>query len=63
VTILYRNPARPDEACMTMILGQGNAEATIDALEGRGFLIDKITFAPLTRSIASAAQTAAITQV
>jgi hypothetical protein len=36
---------------MTMILGQGNAEATIDALEGRGFLVDKITFAPLIRSI------------
>jgi hypothetical protein len=46
VTILYRNPARPDEACMTMISGQENAEALIENLEGRGFLVDKITFAP-----------------
>lgn len=46
LTILYRNPALPDEGCMTMILGQENAEAVIAHLEGRGFLIDKITFAP-----------------
>jgi hypothetical protein len=50
VTILYRNPARPDVACMTMILGQDNAEATIDRLEDQGFLIDKITFAPSAKS-------------
>jgi predicted dithiol-disulfide oxidoreductase (DUF899 family) len=50
VTILYRNPARPDEACMTMIMGQQNAEAAVDHLEHQGFLIEKITFAPLAKS-------------
>jgi hypothetical protein len=50
VTILYRNPARPDEASMTMIMGQNKAETMIEQLEGRGFLIDKITFAPSAKS-------------
>jgi hypothetical protein len=50
VTILYRNPARPDEASMTMIMGQNKAETMIDHLEDLGFLIDKITFAPSAKS-------------
>lgn len=50
VTILYHNPARPDEACMTMIMGQNKAESMIEHLEGRGFLIDKITLTPSAKS-------------
>ena len=50
LTILYRNPARPDEACMTMVLGQETAETTIDQLEDQGFLIDKITVDPSAKS-------------
>ena len=50
LTILYHNPARPDEACMTMVLGQETAETTIDQLEDQGFLIDKITFDPSAKS-------------
>jgi hypothetical protein len=50
LTILYRNPARPDEACMTMIMGQESAEATINHLEDQGFLVDKITFDPSAKS-------------
>ena len=46
LTILYHNPARPDEACMTMVLGQETAGPTIDQLEDQGFLIDKITLDP-----------------
>jgi hypothetical protein len=46
LTILYRNPKRPDEAGMTMIVGQPEAGAMIDQLEKRGFIVDKITFAP-----------------
>ena len=50
LTILYRNPARPDEACMTMIMGQESAEAVINHLEDQGFLIDKITFDPSAKA-------------
>jgi hypothetical protein len=44
--ILYRNPNRPDEAVMTMIVGQAEAAAVINRLEKRGCVVDKITFAP-----------------
>lgn len=50
LTILYRNPARPHEACMAMIMGQ-NAEAMMNHLEDQGFVIDKITFAPSAKSV------------
>jgi hypothetical protein len=50
VTILYRNPARPDEACMTMIMGQASAETAIDQLKERGFVVEKITVAPSAKS-------------
>jgi hypothetical protein len=43
LTILYHDPRRPDEACMTMIAGQPLAEAAIAELEKRGFVVDKIT--------------------
>jgi hypothetical protein len=49
VTILYRSPARPNEGSMTMLMGQENAEATIDQLEERGFVVEKITYAPSSR--------------
>lgn len=45
LTILYHNPRRPDEPMMTLIAGQPNAAATVDQLEARGFVVDKITFA------------------
>jgi len=41
--ILYHDPRRPDEGGMTMIAGQVEGEATIDRLEQRGFVVDKIT--------------------
>ena len=44
--ILYRNPKRPDEAGTTMIAGRAEAGAAISQLEKRGFIVDKITFAP-----------------
>ena len=46
LTILYHNPERPDETRMTMIVGQPKAAAIITQLEKRGFVVDKITFAP-----------------
>jgi hypothetical protein len=51
LTILYHNPKRPREAGMIMIMGQNNAQAAIEGLERRGFVIDKITF---TRSMRAA---------
>jgi hypothetical protein len=50
LTILYRNPQRPDEGGMTMIAGQPEAAAMINQLEKRGFEIVKITFAPLIKA-------------
>jgi hypothetical protein len=43
LTILYRHRDRPDEAGMTMILGQQEVAARVDQLERRGFIVDKIT--------------------
>jgi hypothetical protein len=51
LTILYRNPQRPDEGGMTMIAGQTEAEAVIDKLEQRGFEIVKITLGPLAKAV------------
>jgi hypothetical protein len=50
VTIRYRDPKRPDGAGMTMISDRAKAEAMVDQLEKRGFLIEKITYAPFARS-------------
>ncbi len=50
LTILYRNPERPDEAGIIMIADQAKAAAMIDQLEERGFVVDKITFGPSPRS-------------
>ena len=49
LTILYRNPERPDEAGM-IITDQAKAAAMIDQLEERGFVVDKITFGPSSKS-------------
>jgi len=46
LTILYHYPGRPDEGCMILVSDQEKGTATIDELEKRGFVIDKITFAP-----------------
>ena len=44
LTILYRHRDRPEEAAMTMISGHGQVAATtLDQLEKRGFVVDKIT--------------------
>lgn len=51
--ILYRNPKRPDEAGTTMIAGRAEAGAAIDQQERRGFIVDKITFAPFVRGLSS----------
>jgi hypothetical protein len=51
LTILYRNPQRPDEGGMTMIAGQTEATAMINHLEKRGFEIVKITYAPFTQAV------------
>ena len=50
LVIRYRNPRRPDEGCMTMISDRMQAEAIIKRLERQGFLVEKITFAPVTKS-------------
>jgi hypothetical protein len=47
LTILYHNPARPDDDGMTMISGQAEAAAVLDQLATRGFVIDKITLGPV----------------
>ena len=46
LTILYHNPARPDDDGMTMISGQVEAAAVLNRLATRGFVIDKITVGP-----------------
>ena len=43
LTILYRHRDRPDEDGMTMISARENVTATIDELERRGFVVDKVT--------------------
>jgi len=53
LTILYRDPQRPFERGMTMIAGQAKAAAMVDQLEKRGFVVDKITFAPSARTAPS----------
>jgi hypothetical protein len=53
LTILYRNPQRPDDAGMVMISGREKAAATIARLERRGFVVDKITLRPLRRANAA----------
>jgi hypothetical protein len=50
LVIRYRNPKRPDEGGMTMIADRAEAEAIIKRLERQGFLVEKITFAPIARS-------------
>jgi hypothetical protein len=50
LVILYRNPQRPDEAGMTMITDREQAEKIIERLERQGFLVEKITYAPLAKS-------------
>ena len=54
LTILYRNPKRPDEAGTTMIAGQADAEKVIKQLEQRGFVVDKVSFAPSARATPAA---------
>lgn len=43
VTLLYQNPRQPNEASVTMIVGQPKAATIIDKLEKQGFLVIKIT--------------------
>jgi hypothetical protein len=46
VTILYRNPLRPDEAGLSVIPNDAYAAAVKDQLVKRGFQIVKIVPAP-----------------
>jgi hypothetical protein len=46
LTILYHHPRRPDEGRMTLVSYRDGAAATVEQLENRGFVVDKITFAP-----------------
>jgi hypothetical protein len=50
LVIRYRNPRRPDEGGMTMIADREQAETIIKRLERQGYLVEKITFAPLAKS-------------
>ena len=43
LTILYRDPRRPEKCDMTLIVGQASAAAMVDRLERCGFVVDKIT--------------------
>ncbi len=51
LTILYRNPQRPDEGGMTMIAGKAEAGETINQLEKRGFVVIKISLSPLEKAV------------
>jgi hypothetical protein len=49
LTILYRNPRRPDEAGMTVVADQAKAAAVKDQLEDRGYLVIKIVTATFAK--------------
>ena len=49
-TISYRHPQRPDEAGMTVVADEANAEAMKDQLESRGYLVVKIEPAPFAKT-------------
>jgi hypothetical protein len=51
LTILYRNPRRPDEAGMTVVADQTKAIAMKDQLEHRGYLIIKIVTATFAKTV------------
>jgi hypothetical protein len=40
--IRYRHPRRPDEAGMTIIADEAQAQAMIERLEQRGFQVEKL---------------------
>jgi hypothetical protein len=50
LTILYHHPQRPDEGRMTLISDQEGGAATVERLEKRGFVVDKITYDPFATS-------------
>jgi hypothetical protein len=49
LTILYRNPRRPDEAGMTVVADQAKATAMKDQLEHHGYLVIKIATATFAK--------------
>jgi hypothetical protein len=51
LTILYRNPRRPNEAGMTVVADQTKAIAMKDQLEHRGYLIIKIVTATFAKTV------------
>jgi hypothetical protein len=53
LTILYRHPLRPDEAGMTVVAGQAEADAMKGQLENKGFLVVKIVVTPFSKTTAS----------
>jgi hypothetical protein len=53
LTILYRNPRRPDEAGMTVVGDQAKAKAMKDQLEHRGYLVLKIVTATFAKAVSA----------
>jgi hypothetical protein len=51
LTILYRNPRRPDEAGMTVVAGQAEAAAMKGQLEHRGYLVVEIVAAAFVKLV------------
>jgi hypothetical protein len=51
LTILYRNPRRPDEAGMALVADPSKAAAMKDQLEHRGYLVIKIIAATFAKAI------------
>lgn len=51
LTILYRNPRRPDEAGMTVVGDQVKATAMKDQLEHRGYLVLKIVTTAFAKTL------------
>jgi hypothetical protein len=51
LTILYRNPRRPDEAGMTVVANLAKAEAVKGQLEQRGYLVIKIMTATFAKAL------------
>jgi hypothetical protein len=54
VIIRYRHRERPDEAGMTMIANQADAQAMAKRLEWQGYLVEKVTAAQSTSARAAA---------
>jgi len=50
LTVLYRNPQRPDEAGLVVVPDRAKASEIKDQLENRGFVIIEIATAPFAKA-------------